>query len=211
MVNPIDLYTYINPVTGKGSCLDLCFTTPNIAANTKVTLGTDVGSDHCTVEIELQLLPVITESIGIKKFKKRIDKRDMDLFFTSITLSLLDMPNSLDAVVNYFTNRIYNAAAENIPMTSGKRICKKRTPWWNSDCSRLVAERRRARKILEKHPNQNNLDDYNRKTAAAKEICSKSKKKSFQTYVSTLQYDTPIKTVWSKIKSFKSNYVQQTY
>ena len=46
---------------------------------------------------------------------------------------------------------------------------------------------------------------------AAMEICSKSKNKSFQTYVSTLQYDTPIKTVWSKIKSFKSNYVQQTY
>ena len=73
-----------------------------------------------------------------------------------------------------------------------------------------MTERRRARKTLEKHPNQINLDDYNRKTAAAKEICSKSKKK-FQTYVSTLQYDSPIKTVWSKIKSFKSNYVQQTY
>ena len=27
LINPPDLYTYINPTSGRGSCLDLCFTT----------------------------------------------------------------------------------------------------------------------------------------------------------------------------------------
>ena len=39
----------------------------------------------------------------------------------------------------------------------------------------------------------------------------KSKKKSFESYASTLQHDTPIKAVWSKMKSFKSSYTRQTY
>ena len=63
----------------------------------------------------------------------------------------------------------------------------------------MVADRRRARKKLEKHPIKSNLDDYNRKTAAARQMCEKSKKNSFQLDVSTLQHDTPIKTVWKKI------------
>ena len=75
----------------------------------------------------------------------------------------------------------------------------------------MVADRRRERKKLEKHAMKSNLDDFNRKTTAAKEICEKSKKISFQLYVSTLQHDTPIKTVWKKIKLFKSSYMQQTY
>ena len=49
-------------------CLDLCLATPNIATSIDIKLGTDVGSDHCTVEIEVRLQPVISESIGIKRF-----------------------------------------------------------------------------------------------------------------------------------------------
>ena len=127
-------------------------------------------------------------------------------FTEGIVESTLNMPNTLDIIVDDLTNRIYNAASENVTMSSGRRVCRKRTPWWNMDCSWMVADRR-ARKKLEKHPMKSNLDDYNQKTAAAKEMCEKSKKNLFLLYVSTLQYDTPIKTVWKKIKSFKSKKV----
>ena len=40
---------------------------------------------------------------------------------------------------------------------------------------------------------------------------SRLRKNHLNQYVSTLQHDTPIKTVWSKMKSFKSSYTQQTY
>ena len=110
LINPPDLYTYINPTSGRGSCLDLCFTTPNIAADTKIKLGTDVGSDHCTVEIDIQLVPIVVESIGVKKFKKSISKRELDQFSGTIAESSLIMPNSLDAVVEDLTNRIYDSA-----------------------------------------------------------------------------------------------------
>ena len=121
------------------------------------------------------------------------------------------MPNALNVMVDSLTDRVYNVATKSVPMTSGNIICKKTTPWWNAECSRLVSERRKARKILEKHQTKSNLLDYNRKTAAAREMCVKSKKKTFQSYVSTLQHDTPIKTVWSKMKLFESSYTRQIY
>ena len=68
LVNPINFYTYINATTGRRSFLDLCLATPNIATRIDIKLGTDVGSDHCTVEVEVRLEPVISESIGIKRF-----------------------------------------------------------------------------------------------------------------------------------------------
>ena len=101
-------------------------------------------------------------------------------FTEGIAESILNMPNTLDIIVDDLTNRIYNAASENVTMSSGRRVYRKRTPWWNMDCSGMVADRRRARKKLEKHLMKSNLDDYNRKTAAAKEMCEKSKKNSFQ-------------------------------
>ena len=69
LINPVDFYTYICPTTGRRSCLDLCLATPKIATDIDIKLGADVGSDHCTVEIEICLEPVITDSVGIKRLK----------------------------------------------------------------------------------------------------------------------------------------------
>ena len=95
--------------------------------------------------------------------------------------SVLDMPNALNVMVYSLTDRMYNVATESVPMTSGKRICMKTTPCWNAECSIFVSGRRKARKIL--NSTKSNFVDYNQKTAAAGEICVKSEKKSFQSYV----------------------------
>ena len=173
------IFTYICPTTGGRSCLDLCLATPNIATYIDIKLGTDVGSDHCTVEIEICLEPVITDTVGILRFKKSGSSAEFEQFTRNMirNKSVLDMPNALNVMVNSLTDRIYNVATESVPMTSGNRICKNTTPWWNAECSRLVSERRKVRKILEKHPTKSNLLDYNWKMAAAREMCVKSKKK----------------------------------
>ena len=64
LINPVDFYTYLCPTTGRRSCLDLCRATPNIATDIDIKLGKDVGSDHCTVEIEISFEPVITDSVS---------------------------------------------------------------------------------------------------------------------------------------------------
>ena len=58
---------------------------------------------------------------------------EIEKFTENIAEATLNMPNTLDIIVNDSTNRIYNAASENVTMSSGKRVCIKRTSWWNVD------------------------------------------------------------------------------
>ena len=108
LINPVDFYTYICPTTGRRSCL----ATPNIATDIDIKLGTDVGSDHCTVEIEICLEPVITDTVGIKRFKKSGSSAEFVQLTRNIIRNkfVLDMPNALNVMVDSLTDRIYNVS-----------------------------------------------------------------------------------------------------
>ena len=115
-------------------------------------------------------------------------------------------PCDVDSYVDDFTNRIVEAARYNIKQTTGRGIWmrQKRTVWWNERCSRAVAERRRARRRLEKHPSEYNLLVYRAKTLEAKKVCENCKRVSFQNYIEGVKYDTPKREVWRKIRSIKN-------
>ena len=49
----------------------------------------------------------------------------------------------------------------------------------------MVAERRRAKRHLEKYPSRENIEIYKKKTTHAKKICLENKRKSFHDYVET--------------------------
>ena len=74
--------------------------------------------------------PMITDSVGIKRFEKSGRPAEFEQFARNIqNKSVLDMPNALNVMVDILTDRIYNVATENVPMTSGNRICKKTSSW----------------------------------------------------------------------------------
>lgn len=169
-----------------------------------------LGTDHCTVKARVQVKPLITEVKGMKKWILS-NKDDLNTFANNIEQCNLNKPNNIENLTKNLTDRIKLAAEENIKRSSGVIRIKKQTPWWNAQCSKAVLERRRARRNLEKHPTQNNIETYKKKTAEAKKICNKSKEASFQEYISSLQFDTPIGEVWKKIKSIKTTYNPETY
>ena len=55
IMNPINMFTYLSPKTGKLSCLDIYLASPNIASKTEVEASTDVGSDHRAIKIKLHI------------------------------------------------------------------------------------------------------------------------------------------------------------
>ena len=66
--NPMNMYTYLSPTTGKLSCLDLCLTLPNLAAITHMEAGTDIGSDHRAIKITVQVKPESYEIIRTRRY-----------------------------------------------------------------------------------------------------------------------------------------------
>ena len=55
LLNPIDFHTYFDRRSGKPSCLDLCFMTPELVTLSTISTQTDVGSDHLTLQILLNI------------------------------------------------------------------------------------------------------------------------------------------------------------
>ena len=203
--NPLNMYTYVSPTTGKRSCLDVCMSSSNIAPLVQVTTSSDIGSDHVPLKILIEIEPLI----NVIKFppKWKINASNILKFTQCLSNSRAEMfrPCSVDALTEDFINRIRSAALETLGQTSGEmHFRKKRTIWWNDGCSRAVAERRRARRILEKHPTKEHLKDYREKSLTARNICRTSKRESFREYIGSLQYDTPKKEIWQKIRAVKN-------
>ena len=208
LINPINFFTFIDSATGCRSCLDLCFASPNIAINCEISLAKDVGSDHYPVKVEVNIAPIIYKASGRPKWKPC--KESLYNFSMNISETKIIQPNSLDNMVSDLQSRIHDSALQNIKQTKGIRVGK-RTSWWSEECSRAVAERRYARKQLEKYPTNNNLLNFRDKSSKAKDICLKHKKATFQNYISSLHHNTPTSQVWKKVKSLKSNYKQESY
>ena len=56
-----------------------------------------------------------------------------------------------------------------------------------------------------------NLKAYQEKTNIAANIINKQKRKSWETYISSLTPETPMKEIQGKIKSIKSSYVSSVF
>ena len=110
LINPIDFYTYISPSIGNMSCLDLCFTSPELASCTSMALLPDVGSDHSPISIKIEIRPEMTDIVYAKKWK--IDDKDLQLFYKKMERDgrQIYSPNDVDSLVSDFTGRMFNVA-----------------------------------------------------------------------------------------------------
>jgi ribonuclease HI len=201
LINPLNFYTYLNTATGNRSCLDLCLTSPNISAGTEMIQTTDIGSDHIAIKIVIDIQPIVANIILRKKWK--VNEENLLNFTKDVKSSVLVEPCDLDTKVKDFTERIIESAEQNIQRTKGIIKNNKSTIWWNEACSKAVRERRYARRMLERHPMQENINRYKEKTAEANSICKKAKRESFHNFISEIQFDTPPQIIWKKIKAIK--------
>ena len=206
LINPLDFYTFVSFSNGKRSCLDLSIASSNIAADIDLDFAGDVGSDHIAVRTRVKVKPEFREVQYPERWV--IDRDKLHSFSELVEESVLIRPNSTANIVEEFTSRIIRPANSTFRRSSGKKAKWKMNPWWDSACEDAVKKRKVARRRLERHPTQENVELLRAAAQAARTICQQAKKKSFQDYVQSIDYKTPVGTVWKKIKSLKSyNYV----
>ena len=204
------MYTYLDRRTGKQSCLDLCLCSPDLSPILTISPLEDVGSDHLVLEIKAEIEPHKYSWHSTSRYK--IKKETLDLFNTHHIQSSLPKPNDINTLMNDWMTRITQSADECLgtPVTPSTTN-KKKTPWWNERCHKAVKSRRRARKIVEKHPTTENIEEYKKLSTEAKKTIKESKTESMQEYISSITHNTPSSQIWNKIKAFRSTYVPQTY
>ena len=93
-------------------------------------------------------------------------------------------------------------AEEIIPKTSAvaKRFNK---PWFSDICKDAIKERNRALERFKREPSEGNLNAYRIAKAKARRDVWLSKKTSWRNYISKLNSQASVKSVWNRIRKTK--------
>ena len=204
ILNSTNTPTYIDHRTGTSSCLDLCLASFSLINMGELHRGNDLGSDHFPIECTFGF-HIAKNSMHTNKTWK-MKKADWRKFSSLLEQSENTCPKTflpLDATTynKHISEKITKVASECIPKTSGIRCCHRSTPWWDSECSRAVTNRRRAKNKLWSHPTPANLTNYKKFQAIAKHTTLKKKRESWAEFTQSMDANTPSGRVWKAIRS----------
>ncbi|GFO15027.1 RNA-directed DNA polymerase from mobile element jockey [Plakobranchus ocellatus] len=101
-----------------------------------------------------------------------------------------------------FTSKLLDAARSSIRFHKGTKN-KTRVPWFTQECRQALLERKKAQRKYFKMSSFENFVNLKKQKAKAKFVFKNSKKQSWKTYVSSLNYNTSSKTVWKKIRKIQ--------
>lgn len=197
--------TRFNAFNGNFSAIDLTLCSTTLAANLSWNVEPYLyGSDHFPITLHHDKL---TTNIYTIHPKWKIDTARWQEFSSDITESLHDInelaePYDIDTMIKNFNNIILNAANRHIGKTP-LRTTQKIVPWWNPKCAEVVRECKKAFNKMKRNPIMENILKYKELRAKKRFILKKSKKESWQNYVSKVTPNTPLKEVWEKIRRIK--------
>ena len=200
LASPNKLATYINPVNGSQSNLDLCFSSSNISSDITVSSGPCLGSDHYPVIVTLSITPN-TQHI---QFRKRWKLKDVNwpLWRMGLANIEIDENTSIEEKYEKITNALKTSNYK-IEKTSGIYNPKYKVPGWDAECSCLTAIRKKAKNKFRRYPTEQNLRNLRKAENDAKSKIKEKKATSWQNFASSITSSTKITSVWSAIKTLK--------
>ncbi|XP_023311923.1 uncharacterized protein LOC108915083 [Anoplophora glabripennis] len=157
------------------------------------------GSNHLPILIEYQLSGQNNDIINNTHKCWKTDKADWIKYQNHMNTTFA---GSYDQMIE----NINTAAGISIPKInhSRKNNTHSYKPWWNENCHDKVTDRKKAYKIYNENPNLQNLSNYKRLDALAKKTLKETKRQKWKEYCGSLNKNTPIKEVWSKLNQYKN-------
>ena len=200
--------TFIHSAFHTPSSIDLAVASPSFAPDLEWSVHEDLcGSDHFPILLRLgtNVNNVYENNEFHFNFKKADWGRFGDLCESSIDRQILDEHCPAET----FTKKVLDAARASIPLLGNQRKLV-RVPWFDADCRNAIRERKKWQRKCFTNPTQGNNIKFRQAKAKCKYTIRQAKKNSWQNYVSTLNSNTPIKTIWKKIKKIKGKNNTQT-
>ena len=195
-------HTHIHTQTGTTHAIDLSLCSSELLLEYEwSTLGDFYGSDHVVISIkniENNSLPERTTHYNIKK-------ADWKLFEELTTVNEPHPVTEINEMIEQFTEILYSAADRSIPKTNPINRAK-RVPWWNDECTILNNERKRALRRYQRSRLPADKLIYQRARARAQYYKNQIKQESWKQYISTININTPMSKVWSKIRKMTGRY-----
>ena len=93
-----------------------------------------------------------------------------------------------------------------IQQTSGMYCPRFNKPWWNDECAKLSAIRKKMKKKFCQNQTAENFQNMRHAENKAKHYINYQKKKSWQEHASTLTSSTPLTSVWNQVRVMRNRY-----
>ncbi|KAK9712741.1 Endonuclease-reverse transcriptase [Popillia japonica] len=205
----------------RNSAVDVSICSPDIALSLNWrTVDDTLGSDHLVIQITLQNHS--TSNTFMPNHQWNLKKADWSKFssimnqwnlkkadwskFSSIMNTLTEgCSANNDFTYDNFIANINTASSMSVPRYNTNRPPKSTyfKHWWNLECQQAILDRKAALNNYYNNPTPENFMHYKKSVAVAKRVVLKSKRDSWQKYCSSLNKDTPIKSIWCEIKKIK--------
>lgn len=201
LATPKDLVTRRCPQSGNGATIDLIFLTTDLGLPHSIFTGPFWSSDH--IPIFVTLMGSHSKSISpriwcLRKSKWDAWNKEVYHILTTSDFDLITDPS-----------RSYEMAKSTLLLASKKIFTprsdssapkEKNRPWWNADCSKLVAESRRAYGKWKVLPTSINKKALNRAEALKKRTMTTARKQSWDKLIEDLNKSKNDKRIWSFTK-----------
>ena len=200
----INSHTYFHSASGTYIDLTLCI--PSLFLDFSRKFGPDpCGSDHFPMLLENDGPP----SLG-RVQRGKLAEATWDQFqHLCNTHQHQSAIANADDRMSLFTSILKDIAEETIPKTSAlpKRVNKS---WFSDICKDAIKERNRALERFKREPTEVNLNAYRTTRAKARRDIRHSKKTSWRNYVSKMNSQTLVSSVWNLISKIKGNDTSST-
>ena len=203
LATPCGLPTYMNPNNGSTSTLDLHFTSANLISSQEIVVCKCVNSDHYPLMMTLKIRPRVQRLKFLPKWK--LDNLNWENWAQGLKdikwNPNLSIDESNEILINCLTKSKYQPKS-----TTGEYNPKYNKPWWNNECSRLVALRRKAKNVVKRNATAETISNLRRAENEVKKAVDLAKENSLKNFVSTIDLHTTSKTVWDKVNSIRSKF-----
>lgn len=188
----------------QNSSPDVTFVTPDLAikANWMIT-NESLNSDHLVLNIKFNYdsFKPINKKRNLKEanweeYTKKINKQ----------FDTLSLPLEVQSGYNEFMRKVNLVADETIPWIKycQEPNCKfSPKPYWNSELSKMIAERRKALAQLRRNPTPDNYKLYISKVKVARQSIRKARISSWKSFCTSIECETSPTVVWQKMRWIK--------
>ena len=201
LATPPNLITHTDLSSGKTSTIDLCLCSSNLTSSTTIQAQQCLGSDHYPILIKLAVGP---ERISRGKRSKWIfDKSKWTVWQSELLKQEIKAATPIEKEVKDFTKDIIESGKEIFKKSSSKLTEKFSKPWWNEECKKASALRKRAKRRMEKTNSQPNKIEYRRLNALAIRTYTENFRNFWANYLGQLNANTPHKDMWDMVKKME--------
>lgn len=198
----------VTPSQDPRSVVDLTACSSSLSSLcTWKTLLQSHGSDHFPIIISkpLSVVPTVSPPPLLKYKTKQADwtkfTTEVELFVGNQTIS----PLNIDEKLSVLMEALSTAANASIPLKKPNRRNLAPPPWWDSECTDAVTQRKNAETVYNLFMSMENYLNFKQIAARTRRTLAKKKKQGWINFCESLSPRSPSAIVWKNVRRYRGS------